>query len=69
MFNKKGLVDRLLCDKSGNIDLEKSMISTLNTACGLQFTSKLESMFRVVETFNEKLLNGRRIPATPWKRS
>lgn len=49
-FYKKDLAKRLLYDKSASLDLEKSMISKLKAECGSQFTSKLEAMFRDVDS-------------------
>lgn len=49
-FYKKDLAKRLLYDKSASLDLEKSMISKLKTECGAQFTSKLEAMFKDVDS-------------------
>lgn len=49
-FYKRDLAKRLLYDKSASLDLEKSMISKLKAECGSQFTSKLEAMFRDVDS-------------------
>ena len=49
-FYKKDLAKRLLLSKSASVDAEKSMISRLKAECGSQFTTKLEGMFKDVET-------------------
>lgn len=54
-FYKKDLSKRLLYDKSASHDLEKVMISKLKAECGSQFTSKLEAMFRDIETSTDLL--------------
>ncbi|KAJ3142484.1 Cullin-4A [Physocladia obscura] len=49
-FYKKDLAKRLLLGKSSSVDSEKSMLSKLKTECGAGFTSKLENMFKDIET-------------------
>ncbi|TPX49800.1 hypothetical protein SeMB42_g00608 [Synchytrium endobioticum] len=48
-FYKKDLAKRLLLNKSGSVDAEKSMLIRLKTECGAGFTSKLEGMFKDIE--------------------
>ncbi|KAL3106907.1 hypothetical protein niasHT_010822 [Heterodera trifolii] len=48
-YYKQHLAKRLLLQKSLSDDAEKSMISKLKTECGIQFTSKIEGMFRDME--------------------
>lgn len=48
-FYKKDLSKRLLLDKSGSLDAEKSMISKLKTECGASFTNKIEGMFKDID--------------------
>lgn len=49
-FYKKDLAKRLLVNKSASVDAEKSMLSRLKQECGAGFTSKLEGMFKDIET-------------------
>ncbi|KAI9351369.1 cullin [Obelidium mucronatum] len=49
-FYKKDLAKRLLLGKSSSVDSEKSMLTKLKVECGAGFTSKLESMFKDIET-------------------
>ncbi|KAJ3208796.1 Cullin-4 [Entophlyctis luteolus] len=49
-FYKKDLAKRLLLGKSSSVDSEKSMLLKLKAECGPGFTSKLESMFKDIET-------------------
>ncbi|KAJ3401697.1 hypothetical protein HDU80_005791, partial [Chytriomyces hyalinus] len=49
-FYKKDLAKRLLLGKSSSVDSEKSMLSKLKVECGAAFTSKLENMFKDIET-------------------
>ncbi|KAJ3381845.1 Cullin-4A [Chytriomyces hyalinus] len=46
---KKDLAKRLL-GKSSSVDSEKSMLSKLKVKCSTAFTSKLENMFKDIET-------------------
>lgn len=59
-FYKKDLAKRLLLNKSSSIDAEKAMIQKLKVECGANFTSKLEGMFKdmdssaqIVQVFKE----------------
>ncbi|KAI9362431.1 cullin-4B-like protein [Zopfochytrium polystomum] len=49
-FYKKDLAKRLLLGKSASVDSEKSMLGKLKTECGAGFTSKLEGMFKDIDT-------------------
>jgi cullin-4 len=54
-FYKKDLAKRLLVNKSASVDAEKSMLSRLKQECGAAFTSKLEGMFRDIETSRDMM--------------
>lgn len=54
-FYKKDLAKRLLVNKSASVDAEKSMLSKLKQECGGAFTSKLEGMFRDIETSRDMM--------------
>jgi cullin 4 len=60
-FYKKDLSKRLLHDKSASHDLEKAMISKLKTECGSQFTSKLEGMYRDIESSKDLIASFRHL--------
>jgi cullin-4 len=62
-FYKKDLAKRLLLGKSASIDAEKSMIAKLKAECGAQFTSKLEGMFKDVDTSRDVAAAFRAAPA------
>eukprot|EP01103_Thecamoeba_quadrilineata_P014277 TRINITY_DN4208_c0_g1_i1.p1 TRINITY_DN4208_c0_g1~~TRINITY_DN4208_c0_g1_i1.p1 ORF type:complete len:785 (-),score=106.82 TRINITY_DN4208_c0_g1_i1:223-2577(-) len=49
-FYKKDLAKRLLLGKSASIDNEKAMITKLKQECGSGFTTKLEGMFKDIDT-------------------
>ncbi|KAJ3414768.1 Cullin-4A [Chytridiales sp. JEL 0842] len=49
-FYKKDLAKRLLLGRSASVDSEKSMLAKLKAECGGGFTSKLEGMFRDMDT-------------------
>ncbi|KAJ3333629.1 Cullin-4 [Blyttiomyces sp. JEL0837] len=61
-FYKKDLAKRLILGKSASVDSEKSMLAKLKTECGAGFTSKLEGMFRDVET-SKDIMNSFRMSA------
>ncbi|TPX36563.1 hypothetical protein SmJEL517_g01214 [Synchytrium microbalum] len=56
-FYKKDLAKRLLLNKSGSVDAEKSMLIKLKTECGAGFTSKLEGMFKDVELSKDIMIS------------
>jgi len=61
-YYKNHLAKRLLNQKSLSDDSEKQMIAKLRAECGVQFTSKLEGMFKDVNvsiTLNEEFRNRR----------
>jgi cullin-4 len=62
-FYKKDLAKRLLLGKSASIDAEKSMIAKLKAECGAAFTTKLEGMFKDVETSRDVAAAFRASPA------
>jgi hypothetical protein len=62
-FYKKDLAKRLLLGKSASIDAEKSMIAKLKAECGAAFTTKLEGMFKDVETSRDVAAAFRSSPA------
>jgi cullin-4 len=62
-FYKKDLAKRLLLGKSASIDAEKSMIAKLKAECGAAFTTKLEGMFKDVETSRDVAAAFRAAPA------
>ena len=49
-YYKQHLAKRLLSDRSQSSDAEQKVISMLRTECGCQFTSKLEGMFKDINT-------------------
>ncbi|KAJ1564755.1 Cullin-4A, partial [Cladochytrium tenue] len=58
-FYKKDLAKRLLLGKSSSVDSEKSMLAKLKTECGAAFTSKLEGMFKDVDTSRDLMASFR----------
>ncbi|TPX64810.1 hypothetical protein CcCBS67573_g08297 [Chytriomyces confervae] len=61
-FYKKDLAKRLLLGKSSSVDSEKSMLSKLKVECGAAFTSKLENMFKDIETSKDFVTSFRESP-------
>jgi cullin-4 len=55
---------RGIAGKSASIDAEKSMIAKLKAECGAAFTTKLEGMFKDVETSKDVGLAFRNAPAS-----
>ena len=53
-FYEKYLARRLIGGTSASDDLERSMLSNLTTACGVEYTHKLNKMFQDV-TISKKL--------------
>jgi len=53
-----------LAGKSASIDAEKSMIAKLKAECGAAFTTKLEGMFKDVETSKDVGLAFRNAPSS-----
>lgn len=54
-FYKKDLAKRLLLGRSVSLDWEKMMISKLKAECGSMFTTKLEGMFKDLDTSSSLL--------------
>jgi len=54
-YYMQNLAKRLLSGKTILDDAEWSIIVTLKTKCGYQFTSKLEGMFTVMKTFRDTM--------------
>ncbi|KAJ3205102.1 Cullin-4 [Entophlyctis luteolus] len=61
-FYKKDLAKRLLLGKSSSVDSEKSMLLKLKAECGPGFTSKLESMFKDIETSKDIVASFKQSP-------
>ncbi|KAI8610586.1 Cullin family-domain-containing protein [Chytriomyces sp. MP71] len=61
-FYKKDLAKRLLLGKSASVDSEKSMLMKLKVECGAAFTSKLENMFKDIETSKDIVAMFRQSP-------
>ncbi|KAF9936772.1 hypothetical protein BGZ65_002056 [Modicella reniformis] len=58
-FYKRDLAKRLLLNKSASFDAEKSMLSKLKAECGSGFTTKLEGMFKDMDTSKDIMINFR----------
>ncbi|KAG0218744.1 Cullin-4B [Mortierella sp. NVP41] len=58
-FYKRDLAKRLLLNKSASFDAEKSMLSKLKAECGAGFTTKLEGMFKDMDTSRDIMVNFR----------
>ncbi|KAF9580330.1 Cullin-4A, partial [Lunasporangiospora selenospora] len=58
-FYKRDLAKRLLLNKSASFDAEKSMLSKLKAECGAGFTTKLEGMFKDMDTSKDIMVNFR----------
>ncbi|CAO3575148.1 unnamed protein product [Mortierella alpina] len=58
-FYKRDLAKRLLLNKSASFDAEKSMLSKLKAECGSGFTTKLEGMFKDMDTSKDIMANFR----------
>ncbi|KAF9277765.1 Cullin-4B [Mortierella alpina] len=58
-FYKRDLAKRLLLNKSASFDAEKSMLSKLKAECGSGFTTKLEGMFKDMDTSKDIMVNFR----------
>ncbi|KAF9150333.1 Cullin-4 [Linnemannia schmuckeri] len=58
-FYKRDLAKRLLLNKSASFDAEKSMLSKLKAECGAGFTTKLEGMFKDMDTSKDIMINFR----------
>ncbi|KAG0223464.1 Cullin-4B [Mortierella sp. GBA43] len=56
-FYKRDLAKRLLLNKSASFDAEKSMLSKLKAECGSGFTTKLEGMFKDMDTSKDIMVN------------
>ncbi|KAF9366738.1 Cullin-4 [Mortierella sp. NVP85] len=56
-FYKRDLAKRLLLNKSASFDAEKSMLSKLKAECGSGFTTKLEGMFKDMDTSRDIMIN------------
>ncbi|KAG4148772.1 hypothetical protein ERO13_D05G304600v2 [Gossypium hirsutum] len=54
-YYKQHLAKRLLSGKTVSDDAERSLIVKLKTACGYQYTSKLEGMFTDMKTFQDTM--------------
>ncbi|KAF9185173.1 Cullin-4B [Haplosporangium sp. Z 11] len=58
-FYKRDLAKRLLLNKSASFDAEKSMLSKLKAECGSGFTTKLEGMFKDMDTSKDIMISFR----------
>ncbi|KAJ3218002.1 Cullin-4A [Dinochytrium kinnereticum] len=56
-FYKRDLAKRLLLGRSASVDSEKSMLVKLRSECGAGFTSKLEGMFRDMDTSHDFMIS------------
>ncbi|KAI8850950.1 Cullin-domain-containing protein [Chytridium lagenaria] len=56
-FYKRDLAKRLLLGRSASVDMEKAMLVKLRSECGAGFTSKLEGMFRDMETSHDFMIS------------
>ncbi|PJF18515.1 putative cullin [Paramicrosporidium saccamoebae] len=54
-FFKKGLARRLLMSRSTSIEAEKDFVARLKQECGSAFTSRLEGMFKDMETSKDTM--------------